>query len=181
MSIWVVGFVLLQIATGLLYGNMAEWVLHKYVLHNLGRKKTSWFSFHWYQHHRKSRLNNFFDDDYETSFWRWNARGKETLSLAILLGTHTPLLLIAPWFFATLAYCTANYYFTHKWAHENPSWAKEKLRWHWEHHQMRNQDANFGVTQPWCDYIMGTRVHYREFTTAAGKSGFVAVRSGLRS
>jgi len=177
--IWIVGFTLLQIAAGLLYGNMAEWVVHKYLLHELGRKKTSWFSFHWHQHHRNSRQNHFFDKDYEESFWKWNARGKETLGLTILLLCHVPLLFFVPWFFGTLVYCAANYYYTHKWAHENPIWAKEKLRWHWEHHMASNQDANYGVTQPWCDYIMGTRVHYREELAVSGKPRLVAVKTSM--
>lgn len=174
--IWTVLFVLAQIAVGLLYGNMVEWLAHKYLLHHLGRKKTSWFAFHWHEHHRKSRQNNFQDDDYEQSIWNWNARGKEALGLFLLWATHIWTAFFFPVFFLTVTYCTINYYYTHKWSHENPEWAKKNLRWHWEHHMGRNQHANYCVTQPWFDYIAGTRVHYREKVTSTGRTKLEEVR-----
>lgn len=176
--IWAVLFVLTQIAAGLLYGNMVEWIMHKYVLHHLGRKKSSWFSFHWHEHHRKSRSNRFYDDDYEQNVFHWNARGKEAFGLLILWLSHSWLLFILPAFYLTLTYCTLNYYFTHKWSHENPNWARKHLRWHWEHHMGRNQHANYCVTQPWFDYIAGTRIHYREENLLSGKMNLVEVKVG---
>ena len=69
----------------------------------------------------------------------------------------TPLFPVAPFYVATLWYCAANYYYLHKKAHENPEWAREHLPWHYDHHMGRNADANWCVTKPWFDYVLGTR------------------------
>ena len=61
---------------------------------------------------------------------------------------------------ATLAalYGAGNYYYLHRRAHLEPEWAKKKLPWHYDHHMNSNQDANWCVTKPWFDYLLGTRV-----------------------
>jgi len=168
-----------QIVAGLLYGNFVEWMAHKYFLHDLGKKPKSIFAFHWYEHHRKSTIYKFRDSDYDKPIWNWNSRGKEIIGLFLLWLIHSWLFFVLPIFFITVTYCVFNYYFTHKWAHQNPEWAKKHLRWHWEHHQMKNQDANFCVTQPWFDYIFGTRIHYREITTKKKTQKFVPVRESV--
>lgn len=35
---------------------------------------------------------------------------------------------------------------------------QKKIPWHYDHHMNSNQDANWCVTKPWFDYLMGTRV-----------------------
>ena len=35
---------------------------------------------------------------------------------------------------------------------------KKRIPWHYDHHMNSNQDANWCVTRPWFDYVMGTRV-----------------------
>ncbi|ERS10046.1 MULTISPECIES: hypothetical protein [Marinobacter] len=35
---------------------------------------------------------------------------------------------------------------------------KKAIPWHYNHHMNTNQDANWCVTRPWFDYIMGTRI-----------------------
>lgn len=172
-------FVLLQVILGLLYGNFVEWVVHKYVLHKLGKNKKSPFSFHWHEHHRKSRLEKFYDDDYEKPIWNWGASGKEAAGLGLLWLAHCWLFFFFPVFATTITYCIFNYYFTHKWAHQEPEWAKKYLRWHWEHHMGKNQEANFCVTQPWCDYLLGTRIHYREELTESGEIKLVPVEGRI--
>jgi hypothetical protein len=52
---------MLQFALGLLLANLLEWIVHKYFLHNLGKKRASLFSFHWGVHHREARKNGFLD------------------------------------------------------------------------------------------------------------------------
>ena len=59
-----------------------------------------------------------------------------------------------------MLYATANYYYTHKHAHLDPEWARAKLPWHVDHHLAPNQDANWCVTRPWFDLILGTRELY---------------------
>ena len=55
-------------------------------------------------------------------------------------------------------YSAGNYYYIHRRAHLEPDWAKRKIPWHYDHHMNSNQDANWCVTKPWFDYVMGTRV-----------------------
>jgi len=72
----------------------------------------------------------------------------------------TPFLPFAPYFVLT-AYATAyNYYRCHKRAHRDPDWGREHLPWHYDHHMGPNQHANWCVTRPWFDLILGTREAY---------------------
>jgi len=150
--------VVAQVVLGLLYANASEWFAHKYVFHVLGRKRKSIFSFHWRRHHRLSRTNNFFDEDYEKP---WGS-GKEMLGLLFSVVIHIPLLFVVPIFTCTLFYGAFNYYHKHRKSHLEPEWAKKHLRWHYEHHMGRDQNKNFCVTRPWFDYVMGTRRKYRD-------------------
>lgn len=161
--------VLLQIAIGLLYSNFLEWALHNFVLHKLGKKFRKVFGFHWFVHHRNSRLNNFYDKEYDKGMGDWNSHTKETFALSIVWAMHFWAFFVFPVFAVTITYCTINYYLTHKWAHQNPEWAKENLRHHWEHHMCKDQNANYCVTKPWFDYILGTRVKYVENSTKSTK------------
>src|SRR3989344_5234035 len=150
---------MLGIPIGLLYVNAGEWILHKHVLHGLGKNKNSFWSFHWHDHHNQASRSGFYDPDYEQPLGD-NAPGKEALYLGALVTLHLPLFPIAPFFTAALCYGTYNYYKQHKRAHNNPEWAREHLPWHYDHHMGPNQDANWCVTKPWFDYIMGTRIPY---------------------
>ena len=40
---------MLGIPLGLLYSNAGEWLLHKYLLHGLGRRKGTFWAFHWHE------------------------------------------------------------------------------------------------------------------------------------
>jgi len=145
---------------GLLYANAGEWVIHKYVLHGLGRKKSSVWSYHWHEHHRHARRYQHLDPDYERSVLQWNAQGKEALGITVLALVHLPLLPVAPFFVGAVEYSAIRYYRVHKRAHRDASWAREHLPWHYDHHMGPNQDANWCVTWPWLDWVMGTREHY---------------------
>ncbi len=65
-----------------------------------------------------------------------------------------------PWFTATAVFGAWNYYRCHKRSHLDPEWARENLPWHVDHHMGPDQDANWGVTSPWMDVLMGTRKPY---------------------
>jgi hypothetical protein len=148
---------MLTFALGLLYSNAGEWVIHKYVLHRLGRKKTSFWSYHWHEHHRNARRAGHIDPAYQRGVFGWNAQGKEALGLAAVALAHLPLLPIAPFFVLAVEWSAVHYYRVHKRAHRDPDWAREHLPWHYDHHMGPNQDANWCVTRPWFDWIMGTR------------------------
>ncbi len=141
---------------GLLYANAGEWLLHKHVLHGLGKHKGSFFAFHWHEHHRTARRNGNVDDSYERAPWQSTARRKELLGLAGLALAHLPLLPVAPWFTGAVWFSIWRYYSVHKRAHLDVAWAREHLPWHMDHHLGPDQDANWCVTWPFFDLLMGT-------------------------
>jgi hypothetical protein len=145
------------IALGLLHANAVEWLTHKYVLHGLGRKKGSLWRFHWAQHHRIARKNGMFDKSYEEPFWRWSARGKEIAGIVGLAAVHLPLFKIAPFFTAAVLFSSGNYLYRHRKAHVNVEWGKKHMPHHYDHHMGPNQDANWCVSYPWFDWLLGTR------------------------
>lgn len=145
---------------GLLVANAGEWLIHKHVLHGLGKKKRNFWSFHWHEHHRNARLHDQRDPSYERSLFGWHAQGKEALAVAGLALASTPLLAVSPGFTAAIWFSAWNYHRVHKKAHLDPQWARDHLPWHVDHHVGPNQDANWCVTHPLFDHVMGTRVPY---------------------
>jgi hypothetical protein len=145
---------------GLLYANAGEWLIHKYVLHGMGRDKASLWSFHWHEHHREARKNEFRDKNYELPVVGEHAQGREAAALAVAAIAHAPLFPVAPFFTSAVWFSIANYYRVHKRSHLDPEWARENLSWHYDHHMGSNQDANWCVSFPWFDWIMGTREKY---------------------
>ncbi|MFN7701015.1 MAG: hypothetical protein ACK6CU_26730 [Deltaproteobacteria bacterium] len=148
---------MIGIPLGLLYANASEWLIHKHVLHGSGRDKGSFFRFHWLEHHRAVRLRGMIDRDYERSVFGVHAQGKEALCLAAAALLHVPLFPVAPFFTGTVLYAIARYYVKHKRSHLDPAWAKQHLPWHYDHHMGPDQDANWCVTHPFFDHLMGTR------------------------
>lgn len=148
---------LLWIPLGLFLANGLEWTLHKYVLHGFGKQDSSFWRFHWQEHHRNSRKHNFIDPAYQRFALGANPQGKE--SWALIGGSVLALSLIttAPVLMLTFHYCALNYYLKHKKSHQNTDWAMQHLPWHYDHHMGTNPNANWCVTKPWFDWIMGTR------------------------
>lgn len=151
---------MIGVPLALIGANATEWVIHKYVLHGLGRNRKSFWSFHWHEHHKNTRRNGGRDDDYERSVFAWNPQGKEAFALSVAGIAMLPLLPLAPWFVGTSLACGVRYYVLHKRSHLDPAWAREHLPWHYDHHMGPNQDANWCVTRPWFDIVMGTREPY---------------------
>ncbi len=151
---------MIGIPLGWLYANAGEWLIHKHVLHGLGRKKSSFWSFHWHEHHRESRRHDMFDPQYKRSLLKWGPQSKEMAALLLAAGVHVPLFPVAPFFTGTLWFCIWRYYKVHKRAHLDPKWARQHLPWHVDHHMGRNQNQNWCVTHPFFDYVMGTRKRY---------------------
>jgi sterol desaturase/sphingolipid hydroxylase (fatty acid hydroxylase superfamily) len=152
---------LLGIPLGMVVGNGVEWWVHKHWLHERGRKKGTFWSFHWHEHHRNCRLHDHVDPEYE-GVWKlaWNAQSKEAAALLAGGLALLPLFPVFPFFVGTLWAWGMNYYRVHKRAHLDPDWAREHLPWHYDHHMGPNQDCNWGVTYPWWDWVLGTRVVY---------------------
>ena len=150
----------IQAVVGVLYAQLLEWVLHKYVLHGIGKEKGAPFSFHFHGHHRASRKQLFFDDHYESSSWGWNPAGKEVYSLFGLAIIHLPVALFLPIAWAAAVLGGVRYFVLHRKAHLDPQWCKEHLPWHYDHHMGPNPDLNWGVTTDLFDRIFGTREVY---------------------
>lgn len=151
---------MLGFAVGMVYANAGEWFLHKHLLHGRGKRRDSFWSFHFHEHHQASRKAAMIDDDYERPLRGWHAQTKEAAGLAALAAAHAPLLPIAPGFTLGVWTSIGLYYTRHKRAHQDPGWAREHLRWHYDHHLGPDQDQNWCVTFPWFDHLMGTRVPY---------------------
>jgi hypothetical protein len=148
-------FILFQIIVGYLYATWIEWVIHKYILHGLGKNKNSWFNFHWYSHHKACRKNKYIDENYGS--FLSSPVLKEITGLFFLVVIHTPTYFVMPYLYYTLAFCTLRYFYVHQKSHLNVDWAKVYLPWHYDHHMGKNQDANWGVTTALWDIILGTR------------------------
>jgi hypothetical protein len=145
---------------GLLYANAGEWLVHKHVLHGLGKHKNSFWAYHWHEHHRESRRNGNYDVNYKRSPFEWNSQSKELLGLIGLALAHAPLFPVAPWFTSAVWFSIWRYHRVHQRAHLDPAWAREHLPWHMDHHLGPNQDANWCVTWPFFDILMGTADAY---------------------
>lgn len=170
---------MIGIPLGLIAANATEWAFHRYVLHGLGRNKDSFWAFHWHDHHRNTRKHDHVDPDYQQPLHRrWNGQSKEAVVLAAATLATLPLLPIAPFFVGTVTYSAVNYYRRHKRAHLDPAWAKVHLPWHYDHHMGPDQHANWCVTRPWFDQLLGTRQPYlgteRAARDAARRAGRAA-------
>lgn len=141
----------------LLYMNLGEWMVHRYVLHGLGRRRESFWSFHWHEHHRHARKTGMRDMDYERSVLGAHAQGKEAAALLAAAALHLPLWRRAPWFTAGALLSIANYYRVHRRSHRDPEWARAHLPWHYDHHMGPDQDANWCVSHDLFDRVLGTR------------------------
>lgn len=149
---------------GLVVANGFEWFAHKYVLHGTHRAGQTRYSpvpdsmrSHW-EHHREVRKTRFSDYAYVEGLKNWRIRNEiGSLAVAASLFGLAFYPLSKGMFLATL-YSAGNYFYMHRRAHLEPEWARKKIPWHYDHHMNSNQDANWCVTKPWFDYLMGTRV-----------------------
>lgn len=149
---------------GLVVANGFEWVAHKFILHGTHRIGKPRFSplptnmkSHW-EHHRIVRKVEFYDEGYVEGIKNWRTRN-EIISILTVAGVASIVFLPFSKGMALAAiYSAGNYYYVHRRAHLEPDWAKKKIPWHYDHHMNSNQDANWCVTKPWFDYILGTRV-----------------------
>jgi len=149
----------LTIPLAIIYAQLMEWIIHKYVLHNMGKNKKNWFAFHWHHHHKNCKKNNGADPHYE----QWYAHSsvwKEIIGLTFLLFMHIFLASFAPFFFITLVCLSIRYFYLHRKSHIDVEWGKKNLPWHHDHHMGKTQDANWGVTTDWVDRVAKTRIKY---------------------
>jgi sterol desaturase/sphingolipid hydroxylase (fatty acid hydroxylase superfamily) len=148
---------MIGIPIGLAVFAAGEWATHKYLLHDLGRDKTSRFAFHFHVHHQSARRHGFYDPDYEGPVWSTSTQAREAIGLVVVGLAHLPVFPIAPFYTATVWWSLARYRRLHRRAHLDPEWARTNLPWHYDHHMGPNQDRNWGVTTDWWDRLVGTR------------------------
>ncbi len=151
---------MIGIPLGLLYSNAAEWWIHKHVLHGDGKRKGSWWSFHFHEHHQAARSQEMHDPGYLRPLFGRHAQGREAIGVALLMAAHVPLLPVAPFFTATVWYSAVRYHRMHKRSHLDVEWGKRHMPWHYDHHMGPDQDQNWGVTRDWIDRMVGSRVPY---------------------
>ena len=137
-----------------------EWATHRYLLHGLGRDRRSRFSFHYHDHHQAVRRNGGYDPAYEGPPWSSATQAREAIGLAVIAAAHAPLWPVAPFYTSTIWYCLYRYRRDHRHAHLDPAWARDRLPWHYDHHMGKDQNANWCVTFPLFDYVLGTRRKY---------------------
>ena len=142
------------------YTNALEWFVHKHVLHGMGKRRENFWSFHWHDHHQASRKANMYDAQYVRPLFTWSPQGKELLALVLTAAVHLLLFPVAPFFAGYIVVHAIRYYFLHKRAHLDAEWCRENVPWHYDHHMGKDQNANWCVTHPWFDYVMGTRKKY---------------------
>lgn len=147
-----------QFLLGLLYANAGEWLMHKFILHGLGKSQNGFWAYHLHEHHVVCARNGMLDSGYKAiNLTIWNAQSKEVVVLAGIVLLHAPLFLLFPLFTSAVYGSLALYYYKHRRAHLDPAWAQRHLRWHYDHHQ-GDCAANWCVTWPWFDHLLGTRV-----------------------
>ena len=138
--------------------NVGEWITHRYILHGLGKKKDSFFHYHWVHHHTCRKHANA-DVIYSQGFASLDVV-KEFGTLVLIAASTVTWYYVWPMFFWCTLFWIMAYFVLHAVSHTNVEWGKKYMPWHHNHHMGRNQDLNWCVTFPLMDYIMGTRKKY---------------------
>ncbi|MGR9116881.1 MAG: hypothetical protein ACU85E_14050 [Gammaproteobacteria bacterium] len=148
-----------QFLLGLFYANAGEWLMHKYLLHAVGKKPDSIWAYHLHEHHAVCTRLSMLDPGYrDIDLSVLNTQTKELIVLAGIVLMHVPLFPLIPVFTGTLYASIALYYYLHRKAHLDPIWARRHLRWHYEHHMGGHPGANYCITWPLFDHLCNTRV-----------------------
>jgi hypothetical protein len=136
----------LQVFLGILYANLLEYCVHRYLFHGFGKSGSSVFAFHLRTHHSIARSNGFLDD---------RVSHNELLGLPIVVLFHSPFLVVCPAFFYAITAYAFLFIVVHNVVHRYPLFAQRYYWWHWNHH-MRNQNKSWGVVLPITDILTGT-------------------------
>ena len=139
---------IIQFLLGLVLASIIEWTVHKHILHELGKKKVSIFSFHWGLHHAQARRNGFYDP---------KISGREIVGVLTLCLLGLPIWYVFPFVYYALLTHSALYFVIHNLSHKYPEFAKRCIPWHYDHHMGKNQNTNWCVVHPLADYLFKTR------------------------
>ena len=139
---------MLMFIIGFVYGSLMEWAVHKFLFHDLGKKKSSYFAFHLRKHHINCRRNENVDRNFSE---------REIPGILFLLLTHLPIYYFVPMFYYALVLYGLLFVLIHNFTHIWPELGKKYVPWHWDHHMGKDQNSNWGITNPLFDHIFGTR------------------------
>ena len=146
---------------GLLVGSLVEWIAHRYVLHNFTLRFLSYS--HFSVHHRNSRKNKCKDADYlKFPPTKLSSGLSEIIMLLLLAVLLIPVYDISIGLWLGMQTHIFLYYYLHRRFHLHPKWGRKWMRCHWDHHMGKDQNSNWGVTNPIFDYVFGTRKKYLE-------------------
>lgn len=152
----------IQVLVAFVYGNLLEWLVHKYVLHGWGRARRGYWAYHWHTHHANVRRHGLVDPDYVTGRLSCEQRAKETLGIWAAALAHAWLIRNAlPWAAGAILGYAWLYLYCHEKSHRDAAWARRWLPWHCDHHENRDPDQNWCLTFPLWDWILGTRIRER--------------------
>ena len=149
--------VFLQILLGWLYGHLAEYVIHRWILHNRRLKRA--FVHHFAQHHARARRGVMID---HTSLAKVSIGEFEIRALVFAVVLHFPIIFFFPYFYCAIIYSALAYYFVHRRSHRDNDWGRNNIPWHYDHHMGRDSNKNWGVRLPIFDYLFGTREIYKD-------------------
>ena len=136
-------------------GSFVEWFAHKHILHNFGSRRLS--KHHFGRHHKTVRKNEGYDADYlPTLPTSWESGFHEMFSLVTVVLIAIPVAFISFTTWAFLCLHAMLYYVLHRKMHLDPAWGKKWFPWHWRHHMGKDQNSNWGVTNPLFDYVFRT-------------------------
>src|SRR3989344_1020390 len=144
-----------EVAAGYDYVKAFENLAHKYLLHDLGKDKSSFWSFHFHDHHKAAVKYGMLDPAYFEPWWLNPSRAKEVGSLVGAFAVHLPLAKKYPYFVAGVGIGVLEYYHKHKKSHTVPEWAFDNMQNHVKHHLL-DQNKYWGVTSGLVDRIVGT-------------------------
>ena len=136
----------LGVFLAIMYANLLEYTIHRYLFHGLGKSSSSIFAFHLRDHHIISRKNKFVDK---------RISKKEIIGIIVAILLHTPILYFSPAFFYTVSIYGVLFVAIHNSIHCYPILAKRIFWWHWNHH-MSNQNKSWAVVIPITDIITRT-------------------------
>jgi hypothetical protein len=142
---------------GLLVANAGEWCIHKYILHGLGKNKNSIWAYHWREHHQVCLQNAMLDAGYQHFHLEWNSQAKEFVFMFVAVLSQLPFIELAFWYVMGVYLSIAVYYYLHCRSHTELDWARRYLPWHYDHHLGSVPDANWCISYPLFDYLLGTR------------------------
>ena len=152
---------MLWLALGFLIGSLVEWLAHRYLLHSVRFKSIS--HSHFKIHHRNCRQQDGYDSDYIPLIpARYDHGWSEILFLVVGIILALPTVYLSFWLWFALLVHAFLYYYLHRKFHMETEWGRKWMPWHWDHHMGKNQNANWGVTNPIFDWVFKTRTKDHE-------------------